>query len=195
MNRTACWRAAGLVALAGLLLTASGTAQTSRPPGTLPAPRPAPATPKFVPKFEALAETRLIMEGLAHSNYRSLNKLLKERPADNDTWVFARGQALLLAETGNLLLLRPPRNSGRDTWMKLGMGLRSAAGTVARHAGNRDYPGAKAALAELTNACNRCHQTFRIPVKVAPDVAAPPPPPPPPAKPDAAARLTARTGG
>ena len=29
-----------------------------------------------------------------------------------------RGQALLLAETGNLLLLRPPKTQGRDTWWR-----------------------------------------------------------------------------
>jgi hypothetical protein len=165
-------RVLGVTALAALLVTASGSAQ----PGseTLPRPRPAPknkpakTTTKFVPKFEALAETRLIMEGLAHSNYRSLNRILAKKPADNDTWVFARGQALLIAETGNLLLLRPPRNSGRDTWMKLGMSMRTAAGNVGRAAGNRDYPATKTALVGLTNACNRCHTTFRIPVKIAP---------------------------
>src|SRR5262245_51093607 len=81
--------------------------------------QPQPRNTTFTPKFEALAETRLLMEGLAHPNYRSLNKLLKQKPADVETWTFARGQALLVAETGNLLLLRPPRNNGRDTWMKL----------------------------------------------------------------------------
>jgi hypothetical protein len=109
------------------------------------------------------------MEGLALANHRSLSRLLKEEPADRDTWVFARGQALLLAETGNLLLLRPPRNNGRDTWMRLAMGMRSKAGALARKAAARDYAGSQKALAELTGACNRCHQTFRVPVRVGPE--------------------------
>jgi hypothetical protein len=174
MNRIGRWRPVLGIALGALLLTTAGSAQTTRLPAR---PAPAKPAPKFVPKFEALAETPLIMEGLALSNYRSVNRLLKERPKDNETWMFARGQALLIAETGNLLLLRPPRNSGRDTWMKLGMGLRSAAAEVARAAGSRDHARAKQALVGLTAACNRCHTTFRVPVKVAPEGA--------PARPDA----------
>lgn len=92
--------------------------------------RPQPAA--VVPRFEAVAETRLLMEGLAHANYRGLQRLLKTKPADDETWVLARGQALLVAETGNLLLLRPPRNAGRDTWMRLGMELRDGAAGLAQ---------------------------------------------------------------
>jgi hypothetical protein len=167
------WRRAGALALAAVLLAVhgNGTAQVSRSV----IPLPTNPTPKFVPKFEAWAETRLIMEGLALSNYKSLNRLLKAPPSDNDSWVFARGQALLVAETGNLLLLRPPRNSGRDTWMKLGMDMRTSAGNLARSIGARDYARSKAGLVDLTNACNRCHTTFRVAYRVAPPVDLPPP--------------------
>jgi hypothetical protein len=160
------------VALAALAvgLLGSGEAASQR----LPAPRPAPAAPaapKFVPKFEALAETKLLMEGLNQANYRGLERILKDKPADADTWAFARGQALLIAETGNLLLLRPPRNEGRDTWMRLAMDLRQAAGDLARRAGSQDYPGSRKALAGLATSCNRCHQTFRVPVRIGPNPA------------------------
>jgi hypothetical protein len=160
MTRSHIIRVAGGVALAGLLLATSGEAQVTVRPST---------TTTFTPKFEVLAETRLIMEGLAHSNYRSLQRILKEKPADNDTWVFARGQALILAETGNLLLLRPPKNNGRDTWMKLAMDMRSRAGNLARQAAARDHVRAQVALVTLTTSCNNCHRTFRIPVKVGPE--------------------------
>ena len=156
------WRR--VVALAVLPLGLLCTAEAA--PERLPQP-----APRFTPKFEALAETRLLMEGLAQANYRALEEHLQRKPADVETWTFARGQALLVGETGNLLLLRPPRNQGRDTWMKLAMDMRQAAGTLARQLGNRDYDGSKAALANLTVACNRCHQTFRVPVKVAPPAA------------------------
>jgi hypothetical protein len=179
MIRNLPLRAGCLVALAGLLLASAGSAQRIEiKPGPAPLktpPRPATPEPaKFTPRFEALAETRLLMEGLAEANYRGLSKQLKNAPADNDTWVFLRGQALLIAETGNLLLLRPPRNSGRDTWMKLAMEMRDAAGNLARSAGTRDYPGSKTGLTALGDACNRCHTTFRIPVRITPDVEEPP---------------------
>src|SRR4051812_28081921 len=110
MVRNGWWLRAALGApLAALVWTAEAAPQRLPAPDREPAR--APAAPKFVPRFEAVAETRLLMEGLAHANYQGLERLLKEKPADADTWGFARGQALLIAETGNLLLLRPPRNN------------------------------------------------------------------------------------
>lgn len=149
-------RAALLLGLIALVAGTPGSAQVR-------------STPQFVPKFEAVAETKLLMEGLTNANYRSVNRLLKAKPTDVETWTFARGQAILIAESGNLLLLRPPRNSGRDTWMRLGMDMRERATVLARAAAERDYAQSKAAIQDLTASCNRCHQTFRVPVKVAPE--------------------------
>jgi hypothetical protein len=132
------------------------------------APRPANA-PRYVPRFEAVAETKLLMEGLTQPNFRGVEGLLKKEPADAETWAFARGQALLLAETGNLLLLRPPRTpEGQDAWFRLATDFRSAAAGLARSAGSRDYARSRAALADVANSCNRCHQTFRVAVRVGP---------------------------
>jgi hypothetical protein len=169
MIQPVIFRAGAGVALASLLLVTSGEAQLPSRPPPRPVDRTKAPTTAFVPKFEVLAETRLIMEGLAHSNYRSLQRLLRNKPADHDTWVFARGQALIIAETGNLLLLRPPRSNGRDTWMKLAMDMRGQAGNLARQAAARDHVRAQVGLDSLAASCNRCHTTFRIPVKIGPE--------------------------
>ena len=118
--------------------------------------------PRVTPKFEVIAETSLLMDGLNLPNYHSLEKLLKQKPADADTWTFMRGQSLLIAETGNLLLLRPPRNGGRDAWNQDAMDLRTAAGDLAHKAGDRDYEGSVAGLKRVASVCNRCHETFRV---------------------------------
>ena len=155
----------GLVVLAGSLAATTLPAQVRRSPERLPAPEG-----KFTPKFEALAETKLLMEGLAQSNYRAVEKHLEGKgPPDVDTWMFARGQALLIAETGNLLLLRPPRNQGRDTWMRRAMDMRQSAGDLARRLGNRDLARSRTALIDLTNKCNDCHQTFRVATRIGPN--------------------------
>jgi hypothetical protein len=160
MTRLIC-RALSVVALSVLVLAAPLSGQVSRPP----------ANPPARPKLEAVAETRLLMEGLAMSNYRGLERLLKEPPTNVETWTFARGQALLIAETGNLLLLRPPKNpQGEKAWMELATDLREQAATLARRLGTRDYPRSVTGLKSLTNACNRCHQTFRVPTRVGPAV-------------------------
>jgi hypothetical protein len=132
------------------------------------APEKIKAPAKVVPKFDAVAETSLLMEGLALANFRGLDKNLKDKPGDAETWAFVRGQALLIAETGNLLMLRPPRNNGQDAWFQCATELREAAAALAKHAGSRDYDRSRAALLNVSNSCNRCHQTFRVPVRVGP---------------------------
>lgn len=162
MSRIGLTRGLGLLALGlGLCLTPLG-AQSPRPAN------PAPASPASAPKLEAVAETRLLMEGLAQANYRGLERLLKQQPADADTWVFARGQALLLAETGNLLLIRPPRNQGERAWMKYAQELRDGGVGLARHLQNKDYSRSQVGLLVVADVCNRCHQTFKVPTRIGP---------------------------
>src|SRR5712692_5881748 len=125
--------AAGLaVACASLFLAPQALPQA--------APRP---TARPSPKLEPVAETRLLMEGLNQPNFKSLEKLLKEKPADDEAWVFARGQALLIAETGNLLLLRPPKNPAEDIWMQRASELRDGASKLARAVAKHDYEASK----------------------------------------------------
>jgi hypothetical protein len=157
----------GLGVLAVGLAATSLPAQVRRAPERLPPPESRSAETKFIPKFEALAETKLLMEGLAHPNYRAVEKHLQGKgPVDVDTWMFARGQALLIAETGNLLLLRPPRNDGRDPWMRRAMDMRQSASVLARRLGNRDLARSRTALLDLANKCNDCHQTFRVATRI-----------------------------
>lgn len=154
----------GLAVLAAGLVATGLAAQQRRTPEQLPHPD------KFTPRFEAVAETRLLMEGLAHPNYRAVEKHLEDKgPPDAETWKFARGQAVLIAETGNLLLLRPPRNEGRDTWMRRAMDMRQSASDLARRLDNRDLPRSRVALADVTLKCNNCHQTFRVPTRIRPN--------------------------
>ena len=98
-----------------------------------------PARPA-APRLEPVAETKLLMEGLAHPNFKGVDRLLKAEPADADAWQFARGQSLLLAETANLLMLRPPKGADAEaTWMGRATDLREAASKLARTAAARDY--------------------------------------------------------
>jgi cytochrome c556 len=138
-------------------------------PALLTAAKAAPrqSAPHYTPRFEAVAETKLLMEGLAGANFHGLEGLLKKEPADAEAWAFARGQALLLAETGNLLLIRPPRTpEGQDAWFRHATDLRDAASALARSAGSQDFTRSRAGLADVANSCNRCHQTFRVATRI-----------------------------
>lgn len=148
------WFLAAVVALGGAWVAAA----LSQPP-----------KPKVVPRLEPVAETKLLMEGLAGPNSRALGKLLATKPKEAEAWTFARGQALLLAETGNLLLLRPPKVAGTDdAWAANAMELRERAAALSRAAAAKDYLQARAALAAVANACNRCHQSSQVKLRVDP---------------------------
>jgi hypothetical protein len=155
VTRTRFWFAAAVFAAGAVFLSVAHS-------------QPQPAK-KPAPKLEPVAETKLLMEGLADPNAKALGKLLAAKPKDPEAWNFARGQALLLAETGNLLMMRPPKNkTGEESWMTHAAELRENAAVLARSAAARDYLQSRTALAGVANACNRCHQTFRVAVRVDP---------------------------
>jgi len=157
MSPARVWIAAGAVGLACLFVPVAH----SQPAGGNKA--------KPAPKLEPVAETKLLMEGLAEANMRGLGKLLRDRPKEAEAWGFARGQALLLAETGNLLLMRPPRTpNGQEAWIGHAGDLREAGAALARAAAAQDYAKSRAAFAAVANVCNRCHQAFQIGVRIDP---------------------------
>src|SRR5262249_1701668 len=141
--------ATGRSALAGLALIllagVTGHGQT---------PAPAPAA-KITPRLEPVAETRLLMEGLAHANFRGRGRSLTQGPGGEQGWKFARGQALLLAETANLLMLRPPKNQGQPLWFERATELRSQATKLALALAQRDYAASRAGLKQVAATCNR----------------------------------------
>ena len=63
-------------------------------------------------------------------------------------------------------MLRPPRNSGQDAWMKSAGELRDAATGLAQTLASRDRTRSRAALTNLAATCNACHQTFQVKTKV-----------------------------
>ena len=142
-----------LVGVAALVLPMAGSSQ--------------PARPAVPPRLEPVADTKLLMEGLAHPNFQAVDRRLKAQPADAEEWKLVRGQSLLMAETANLLLIRPPKGTrAEELWMGRATDLRDAAGKLARSAAVKDLGRARQALAGVATTCNRCHETFRIEVRV-----------------------------
>jgi len=154
------YRWLGFALLAGLLAALPVGSQP--PSGGSPGKMKTPTAPRLVP----IAETKLLMEGLNQPNFQGLEKILKNAEIDADSWTFARGQALLIAETGNLLMMRPPRNSGQDAWMKSAGELRDAARGLAQTLATRNRERSRSALTNLAATCNSCHQTFQVKTKV-----------------------------
>jgi hypothetical protein len=145
--------------LSVVLLAAAPSPSQVRPGG------PTMAPPRLVP----VAETKLIMEGIDKPNFDGLTRILKEKPADAENWGYARGQALLIAESANLLLIRPPKTrKAQEVWVPRTVELRDAGVKLAEAAAAKDYITARARLADLANSCNRCHQSFGVAARMNP---------------------------
>jgi len=159
------------------ILACGTSASVSHSQSFLPQPKPVPPiterpaapSPPPTPRLEAIADTKLLMEGLCQPNFQGLGKRLAEKPADAETWTIARGQALILAETGNLLMMRPPKGRpAQEAWMAAAMDLRAESAKLARAAEVKNYSSAAAGLASIANACNRCHEKIGEKTRVEP---------------------------
>ena len=138
--------------LAALLMPIAGSSQPARP---------------SAPRLEPVAETRLLMEGLAQPNFKAVDRRLAAEPEDADSWKLARGQSLLMAETANLLMIRPPKGSrASELWMSRATDLREAASNLARATAAKDYARSRQALAGVAATCNKCHESFQIETRI-----------------------------
>lgn len=146
-----------LVIVAVLAWELPGSASSQSSPETRPTPR-----------MEAVAETNLLMQAVNLPNFQGIEKLLREKPRDAEAWKFMRGQALLIAENGNLLMLRPPRNAGEAVWQEHAAALRTGAAKLANVIAERDYIRSRAGLIDLASTCNACHASFRVGARVVP---------------------------
>ena len=156
-----------LAAVAAVLLTIPAVSQPPRA-SNRPAAPPPTNPPKTAPRLVPMAETKLLMEGLTNANYLGLERILKGSDIDAESWAFARGQALLIAESGNLLMMRPPKNAGQDAWMKSAGELRDSAGQLGRAIAGRDLDRSRVALIDLSTTCNACHESFRVDKRIKP---------------------------
>ncbi len=131
--------------------------------GEEPKPR---AQMRSGPGLMPVAETRVLMLGINLPNFNGLNRRLAQQPQGDESWNIIRGQALLIAENGNLLMLRPPRDGKEEIWLDRAADLRSVATRLARGASERDYARSRDDLVKLADTCNRCHKTFRVDVTI-----------------------------
>lgn len=131
------------------------------------AQQPAAVKKNVPPRLVPVAETKLLMEGLAHPNFQGIERILTKDAPTMEAWTLARGQAILIAESANLMMLRPPRNAGQDAWMQHAAKMRDSATELARRVGKREHADSRSGLSALAEQCNRCHQSFRVDTKIA----------------------------
>lgn len=81
-------------------------------------------------------------------------------PKDTAAWGAVRNSALLLAESGNLLMLQGRARDAGD-WMKLSRGLVDAAAAAMKAADARNIEALIEANGRIVAICENCHEPYR----------------------------------
>ena len=97
------------------------------------------------------------MEYAFQPTYKRLKASMAEEPKDSNGWRPIKADSLILAEGGNLLLMR---SEGDVDWDKFAVAVRRAGGKLYQSARKKDYAAAKTNYAAMLENCNACHQQF-----------------------------------
>lgn len=99
------------------------------------------------------------MEYVFQPPYKRLKAAIAVAEKDNATWKSIKSDALILAESGNLLLGRGPDGDEAD-WNKHSVASRDFGGQLYRAAKAKDSEKTVRAYKLMLESCNACHQQF-----------------------------------
>ncbi len=120
----------------------------------------AAATSQPAPQMESVEQDmHEFMEYVFQPTYRRLRKNLNDQAAEGPSWKAIRSDALILAESCNLLFLRQPE-ADADDWIRHAAAARAGGSDVYRAAQSKDFPKTAAAFRSMLNHCNACHRQF-----------------------------------
>ena len=91
--------------------------------------------------------------------FHDLRGAISNPPANKKAWIPVKANSLILAENGNLLMLRGPEENS-STWNELSVALREEGKLLYQAAKKRDYDAAKVHYEKFVTKCNACHQQF-----------------------------------
>ena len=99
------------------------------------------------------------MEYVFQPTYKRLKTAMASKPANNQDWKGIKADSLILAEAGNLMLIRKPEEDAAD-WSKHSIQVRDFGGQMYRAAKAKDYQLAKKHYESMISNCNACHHQF-----------------------------------
>jgi hypothetical protein len=99
------------------------------------------------------------MEYAFEPTYRRLKPVIATAPTDNKAWKAIKADSLILAEGGNLLLIRQPEKDAAD-WARHSTQVRDTGGQLYEAAKAKDYAAARKHYEAMIQNCNACHKQF-----------------------------------
>ena len=135
-----------------LLLAGATLAQV--PDGQAPPPDPT------IPKPTRVATMSELMVKIIYPTSDAVFYITTRTPKDEVAWNDLQAKTLMLAETGNLLLL-PIYARDQDRWMKDAKLMLDAGTAAFKAAKAKDLPALEALNDKLYESCVTCHQHYR----------------------------------
>jgi hypothetical protein len=111
---------------------------------------------KLVPVDKSMHE---FMEYFFQPTYLRLKSTMAAAPSANEGWKAIKSDSLILAEGGNLLLLRTPlRDPARRN--ESSVAVRDSAGQLYKAARKKDFDLCRKTYEQMLTNCNSCHKQF-----------------------------------
>lgn len=99
------------------------------------------------------------MEYVFQPTYRRLKASMANVPADGKAWKPIKSDALILAESCNLLFMRKPDENGND-WARHATASREYGAELYKAAREKKFEAATTAWKKMLDNCNACHRQF-----------------------------------
>ena len=107
-----------------------------------------------------VATVKQLCEGMITASSDALFNVGREAPADDDDWRAVMNSALMLAESGNLLML-DGRARDNDEWMTMSRALVDAGVAAVRAVEAQDVDALLGAGDLIVVSCETCHEPYR----------------------------------
>lgn len=143
-----------VILVAVVLVGSLAVMSVSRPTTAVAA---APTTPSGPQPVEP--DMHEFMEYVFQPTYKRLKLSIAGEPADNNGWKGIKADALILAEGGNLLMLRTPKKDAA-AWNEISADVRASGAGLYQSAKSKDYMSARQHYEVMLKKCNACHDKF-----------------------------------
>ncbi len=110
--------------------------------------------------FQPVGTTSQLMIDIIYPASDALFYIERDPPKNDHDWNVIRGQALMVAESGNLLLM-DGRARDQDRWVKDTKLMIDAGAAAFKAAQKKDMQGILALSDQLSGSCIKCHRDYR----------------------------------
>jgi hypothetical protein len=151
-----------IVMLAGSALSQQVASQAPQPAPAAPAPAAqAPAdAPGGIPAAQRVGSMSELMIDIIYPASDAIFYVTTRQPTNDVEWNTLRGQALMVAESANLLMM-PGRARDQDRWMADARLLLEAGTAAFRAARRKDLKALEDLNDQLYQSCTTCHMHYR----------------------------------